>query len=92
MFDIQPLIDQVTAIKGVEDSALAWINGSAQRTTDAVNAAIANGATPAQLAPLTNLIADTKTQADAIAAAIAANAPAAPAAAAGDQAAGTTNS
>ena len=64
---------QVEATIAVEKSAVVLINGIAQRISDAVAAAIANGATAEQLAPVTDEVAALKAQNDELAAAVAAN-------------------
>lgn len=76
--NLQPLIDEVAALKTVEDSAIAFINGSAARTQAAIDAALANGATKEQLQPLQDEVDAAKASADALTAAITANTPAAP--------------
>lgn len=75
---IQQLIDAVTRNKVVVDSAVLLIQGIGDRITDAVNQALANGATAAELAPLTDLVTTLATETDALAAAVAANTPATP--------------
>ena len=70
---LQQLADQVNATVGVEQSAVVLINGFAQRLADAVAAAVANGATEAELAPITDEIAAMKSASDQLAAAVAAN-------------------
>jgi hypothetical protein len=62
---LQSLADQVTATVGVMSSATTLITGFSA-------AALANGATAAQLAPITDEVAALKTSADALAAAVAA--------------------
>ena len=68
---------QVKANTDVDDSATLLINGIAARIQAAVDAAIANGATAAELAPITDEIASLKKSSDALAAAVVANTPAA---------------
>ena len=68
---------QVKANTDVEDSATLLINGIAARISAAVAAAIANGATASELAPVTDEIAALKKSADDLSAAVAANTPAA---------------
>ena len=72
-----PVLDdlkaQIDATVGVIDSAVVLINGIAARVQTAVDAALANGATAAQLAPVTEEIAALKAKSDALAAAVAAN-------------------
>lgn len=67
------LAAQVTATVGVIDSATALINGFAARIAAAVAAAIANGATAEELAPITDEINSMKTESDLLAASVAAN-------------------
>ncbi len=71
--EIAQLQTDVTALRGVEDSAIALINGIAQKIADAVAAALAAGATPAQLQAVSDLSTAVKTDADDLAAAVAAN-------------------
>jgi hypothetical protein len=68
---------QVTSTTAVEASALALINGIAARVQAAVDAAIAGGATAADLAPVQAEIDAMKASADALSAAVIANTPAA---------------
>ena len=68
---------QVRATTEVEDSATALINGFAARLQAAIDAAIANGATAAELAPVSAEVTALKTASDALAAAVVANTPAA---------------
>jgi hypothetical protein len=63
----------VTKTKTVEDSAVTLINGIAARIQAAVNAALANGATAEELAPVTAEVANLNSAADALAAAVQAN-------------------
>ncbi len=53
---LDALAAQVTATEGVIDSAIALINGIAARVQTAVDAALANGATAAELQPVTDEI------------------------------------
>ena len=76
---LDELAAQVAATQQVEASAVALINGFAARQQVAVDAAIANGATAEQLAPVQAEIDAMKASSDALAAAITANTPAAPA-------------
>lgn len=79
----QPLTDliaEVTRAETVEDSAVALVNGIPAMIQTAVDAALLNGATAAELQPLTQLAADLKAKDDALAAAVTANTPAAPSA------------
>jgi hypothetical protein len=75
--ELAALSAQVTAETTVEASALALINGISARVAAAVAAALAAGATPAQLAEITSLGASIKASSDPLAAAVAANTPAA---------------
>lgn len=77
---LQELADQVAVTKQVDAAAVALINGIAARQQAAVDAAIANGATAEQLAPVQAEVDAMKASSDALAAAITANTPAAPAA------------
>lgn len=70
---VDAFITQIHDTEGVLDSALAFITGSAARIQAAVDVAISNGATAAQLQPVTDELAIQKAKADAVAAAIAAN-------------------
>lgn len=77
-----PVLDQLKA-EVAEDvtimgSATKLINGFAARLQAAVDAALANGATAAELAPVTDEIAALNAGSDELAAAISANTPAAP--------------
>ncbi len=69
----QSAIDQIAATEGVEDSAILALGMIPQKIQDAVNAAIADGATAAQLAPVQTAVDDLKAKTAALAAAIAAN-------------------
>ncbi len=71
--EIAQLQTDVTALRGAEDSAIALINGIAQKIADAVAAALAAGATPAQLQAVLDLSTAVKTDAADLAAAVAAN-------------------
>ena len=64
--DLQPLIDKVHAAEGVEDSAITFINGEAARLQAAVDAALANGATAEELAPVAQVGTDLKAKSDAL--------------------------
>jgi hypothetical protein len=76
--NIDPLIAQVKADDAVVDSAVIWINGSLARIQAAVAAALASGATQAELQPLVDEIALQKTKVQAVADAIVANTPVVP--------------
>lgn len=67
------LAQTVTDTVGVINSAIALINGIAARIKAAVDAAIANGATEAELAPLVALETELENQKNSLAAAVAAN-------------------
>jgi len=67
------LKDQVTKTTEVDESAVVLINGIADRITAAVAAAIANGATAEELAPVTDEVSALKKASDDLAAAVAAN-------------------
>jgi hypothetical protein len=58
---------------GVLESAKLWIDGSAARQQAAVDAALANGATQEQVAPMQAEVDAMKAKSDEVAAAIAAN-------------------
>lgn len=67
------LVAAVQRTLGIEASAVEFINGFAARLKAAVEAALANGATEAELQPIRDEIAAMQTSADALAAAIANN-------------------
>lgn len=71
----------VTKAVGAEASATTLINGIAARLQAAVDAALANGATAAELAPVTDEVSQLNASADALAAAVVAGSPTAPPAA-----------
>lgn len=72
------LTTEVNETVGIIQSATALINGIQGRITDAVNAALANGATEAELQPLNDLVTALDSEGNALAAAVAANTPPAP--------------
>lgn len=72
--DLNPLIEEVKAIEGVVESATAFVNGVAARVQAAIDAALANGATAEQLAPVQAEVDAAKAKADLLAQAVAANA------------------
>jgi hypothetical protein len=76
-----PVLDALAAAVAretdVDASAVALINGFAARVQAAVDAAVANGATAAELAPVQAEVDAMKANADALAAAVTANTPAA---------------
>lgn len=76
---LQNLADQVTATQQVEASAVQLINGIAARIQAAVDAALAGGATAAELAPVQAEVDALKQSATDLGNAVAANTPASPA-------------
>lgn len=70
---VQDAIDAIEAAKGAENSATLLINGFAARMQTAVDAALANGATEAELAPVQAEVDQLKEASTALAAAVAAN-------------------
>lgn len=70
---LEELRAQVEVNKQVEGSAVTLINGIADRIAAAVAAAVANGATEAELAPVTDEVAALKASATALSDAVAAN-------------------
>jgi len=77
-FDLTPLSTEITEATTVMGSAKALIDGIAQRITDAVAQATANGATAAELQPVVDLGTALKAGSDALQASVAANTVAAP--------------
>jgi hypothetical protein len=75
---LDALVAAVAAEDTVIQGAITFINGVPALITAAVTAALAGGATPAQLAPLTGLVTDLQNQTAAITAALTANTPPAP--------------
>lgn len=73
----QQLIDQATKNIDAEAAAVGVLNGFAARLQAAVDAATANGATAAELQPVSDEIALLKNSAEALGAAVVANTPAA---------------
>lgn len=72
----QVLVDldaAVTKAKGAMESATTLINGIAARVQAAVDAALANGATAAELAPVQAEVDALNADADALSAAVTAN-------------------
>lgn len=63
----------VTKAKGAMESATTLINGIAARVQAAVDAALANGATAEELAPVSQLVTDLNTDADVLSSAVVAN-------------------
>ena len=76
---IAALTTSVAAMTAVDTSVIALLNGFSAQLTAAVADALAKGASPAQLAGLTDLNTAIGSQTTAMAAAVAANTPAAPA-------------
>lgn len=74
---LDALAAQVKAATDAEDSATLLINGIAARIQAAVDAAIAGGATAAELAPVQAEVDALKVSSDALSAAVVANTPAA---------------
>lgn len=78
--DLQQRIDSLTQAvtneSTVESSAMTLISGIPQMIQDAINQALANGATPEQLAALDNLVSSINSSASNLAGAVAANTPA----------------
>jgi len=74
---IDALVADVAAEDTVVDSAIALINGFSKRLSDGIAAALAGGATAAELAPLTALDTDLKAKTQALADAVKQNTPAA---------------
>lgn len=70
---LDPVVADVTDAIGVMQSARVLIGGFQQKLADAVQAALKNGATAEELAPLTALDAALKTEKQALADAVAAN-------------------
>lgn len=76
---LESLRTEVAEDVTIMGSATVLINGFTARLQAAVDAALANGATAAQLAPVTDEIAALKAGSTDLAAAVAANTPVAPA-------------
>lgn len=70
---IADLQDAVDKTQGVMESATTLINGFAARLQVAIDQALANGATEAELAPFIDEVAQLNASADALAAAVANN-------------------
>ncbi len=69
--DLQPIIDEMTAAETEEQAAIVFIQGVPALVQAAVDAALANGATEAQLQPVRDLGVQLQAQTDALAAALA---------------------
>lgn len=76
--DLAALTAEVTNLTTVDASAVAALNGIGKIVSDAVAAALAAGATPAQLQAVTDAVAAIKAQNAALAAAVTANVPPVP--------------
>lgn len=74
---LDALAQQVKKNTDAEASAVVVLNGISSRIQAAVDAALANGATAEQLAPVTDEINALNASADALSAAVVANTPAA---------------
>jgi hypothetical protein len=72
---ITDLTDEITEANTILDGAVIFINGVPALIDTAVQAAIANGATAAELSPVRALGADLKTKAEALRDALVANTP-----------------
>lgn len=72
---VDDVVAAVAAENTVVDSAIAFINSVPKLITDAVTTALANGATAAELAPLTVLAADIAAKTSALKTALTANVP-----------------
>ncbi len=72
---ITQLQSDVTALQTIDASAIALINGIAAQVTAAVQAALAAGATPAELSAMSALDASLQANAAGLAAAVTANTP-----------------
>jgi hypothetical protein len=70
---IQDLKDEITEATTVIDGATIFVKAVPQRIADAVAAAIANGATAEELAPVSDLGKTLKTEASALTDAMTAN-------------------
>lgn len=75
---INDLIAAIDSSIGAMNSAVTFINGAAARQQAAIDAALANGATAEQLAPVVAEMNLMIAKRDELAAAIASNSPAAP--------------
>ncbi len=71
--EITQLTADVAAEQGAVDSAVAMLNGISQKIADAVAAALAAGATPAQLQAITDANTAIAAQTTALSSAVAAN-------------------
>lgn len=71
--DLQPVIDEMTAAKTQLDAGVAFFGALPALLQTKIDAALANGATAAQLQPVSDFGAQLKASADAFATAMAAN-------------------
>lgn len=76
--DLQPVIDEMTKADTVIDGAIIYIKAQPGLTQAAVDAALANGATAAQLQPVLDLVAVQKAKVQEMADALTANTPTPP--------------
>lgn len=67
------LAEEIEETRGVMQSATQLINGFSQRVADAIQAALANGASEAELAPFFTLEQELEASRTALASAVAAN-------------------
>ena len=70
---MDPLIAEIDRTKGILASCKVFIDGDAARIQAGIDAALAGGATAAQLATLQSHVDDMKAKSDEVAAALAAN-------------------
>lgn len=75
---VDALVAAIAAEDTVIDSAVTLINGFAGQLKAAIAAALAGGATAAELAPLSTLLTDVQSKTTALSAAVVANTPAGP--------------
>ena len=71
---LDPVVTEITNVKGVLESATAYVNSVPQLLQDALDEALANGATAEQIAPVQALADAMQASSDALVAAMAANA------------------
>jgi len=76
--DFTAEIEEIRNTETVIDSATTFINGTAARIQTAVDKALENGATPAEIQPVVDVIAELNSKSQELAGAIAANTPGAP--------------
>ncbi len=75
---VDAILAAVSAATSVDDSAIAFITGVPALITAAVAAAVANGATAEELAPVSQAALDLQAKSDALVAALTANTPVTP--------------